>query len=132
MKKEVKWVFIIILLVIVGLGGVFRFRYYSGNIPDNYVAIFHGGVGERVFETYIYKTKNNQDNYGFKYINVTATTKYYGSSEWESKITSRGRVAWTSDVFKVAKENSAYSYVTVPNGDKVYTIEEFKRIFIKK
>ena len=45
------------------------------------------------------------------------------------KVTGRGKVSWTDDVFKVAKENNAYSFVRLPNDDKMYTIEEFMTMF---
>lgn len=98
-------------------------------IPDNYIAIFHGGSGETIYETYIYKIDNGQANYGFDYINVTKTTTTYGSSKWDTKITKRGSVSWTDNVFSVAGENNAYSYVTLPNIDKKYTIEEYQYMF---
>ena len=103
---------------------------YTDKIPDGYIAIFHGGVGEQTYETYIYKKDNGHDNSGFDYINVTSTTVSYGSSEWNSEITKRGSVQWTDDVFEVAKENGAYSYVTLPNSDKTYTIEQYMRMFL--
>ena len=102
----------------------------SQAIPDNYIAVFHGGVGERTYETYVYKDDNGQDNYGFTYINTTSTTKSYGSSEWKSVITKRGSFGWTDDAFAIAKENSAYSYVTIPDSDKTYSIDEFQEMFI--
>ena len=99
-------------------------------ISDNYIAVFHGGAGEIVYETYIYKIDNNQANYGFSYINVTRTTKSYGSDEWNTKITKKGEVSWTDDVFQVAEKNNAYSYVTLPGDNKTYTIEEFMPMFL--
>ena len=102
----------------------------SDEITDNYIAIFHGGSGEIIYETYVYKINNGQANYGFNYINVTKTTTSYGSSKWDTKITKRGSVDWTDNVFGVAEENNAYSYVTLPNSDKTYTIEEFQYMFL--
>lgn len=102
----------------------------SQMIPDNYIVVFHGGAGEKTYETYIYKDDNGQDNYGFTYINTTSTTKSYGSPEWETTITKRGPFNWTDEAFVIAKENGAYSYVTVPNSDKTYSVEEFQKSFI--
>ena len=99
-------------------------------IPDNYIAVFHGGSGEVTYETYIYKIDNGHDNYGFKYINVTSHTQKYGSSKWTHKITDRGEFDWTDDAFSIAKKNNAYSYVTEPNNDKIYSIEEYQSRFI--
>lgn len=99
-------------------------------IPDGYIAVFHGGVGEQTYETYIYKDDNDSPNYGFTYINTTSTTKSWGSSEWNTEITKRGSFTWTDGAFVVAEENGAYSYVTVPGSDQIYTIEEFQKIFL--
>lgn len=136
-NKKVFW--LIVILVI----GVFVFRCIlvainknskenknNGEIPDGYIAVFHGGSGEITYETYIYKMNNGHANSGFDYINVTNTTTYWGSSDWNAKITKRGSVQWTDNVFEVAKENNAYSYVTLPNSDKTYTIEEYMKMFL--
>lgn len=98
-------------------------------VPDGYVAVFHGGVGERTYETYIYKDDNGHNNQGFTYINTTSTTKSWGSSEWETVITKRGSFAWTYSAFDIAKENGAYSYVTVSDSNIIYSIEEFRKVF---
>ena len=100
------------------------------DVPDGYIAVFHGGVGERTYETYIYKDDNDNPNYGFTYINTRRTTKTWGSSEWRTVITERGSFDWTDEAFSIAKENSAYSYVTIPDSDQTYTIEEFQEKFL--
>ena len=100
------------------------------NFSDDYIAVFHGGYGEVVYETYIYDNNDGHNNYGFDYINVTKKTSSWGSNKWNMKITKRGTVEWTDNVFEVARDNGAYSYVTVPNSDKTYTIEQFKSMFI--
>lgn len=102
----------------------------DNNIPENYIAIFNGGAGEITYSTYIYKIDNGQANYGFKYINTTNTTVSWGSSEWNVRITGRGEVGWTDEVFKVAEDNFAYSYVQLPNDTKTYTIDEFMSMFL--
>ncbi len=89
-----------------------------------------GGSGEITYSTYIYKIDNGQANYGFKYINTTNTTASYGSSEWKVKITGKGEVSWTDDVFLVAKNNGAYQYVNLPNSDKIFSIEDFMVMFM--
>lgn len=101
----------------------------SAKIPNDYIAIFHGGSGEIVYETYIYKIANGKENQGFKFINVTKTTTSYGSSKWNTKVTKQGDINWTDDVFEVAKQNNAYSFVTLPNSDKIYKIEEYQKMF---
>ena len=135
MKKLIIVISVIVVLCLMGLGlyyflGRNSISISGNNIPDNYICVFHGGVGEVTYSTYIYKIDNGQANRGFSYINTTNTTKSYGSSEWNIKVTSRGKVEWTDNVFGVAKKNNAYSYVTVPNSDKTYTIEEYMSMFI--
>ena len=133
-EKRVKMCLIIgfVLLLISGLLLYFNYRSVdeSDKIPEDYIAVFHGGAGEVTYSTYIYKIDNDQANYGFKYINTTNTTKYWGSSDWNIKITKKGNIDWTDGVFTVAKENNAYSYVTVPGSNETYTIEEFQSMFI--
>ena len=131
-----KFILLIIILFISVFSAIIAFVYANkssiddNKIPDNYIAIFHGGSGEITFETYIYKKDNGHANSGFDYINVTNTTVSWGSSEWNTKITKRGSVQWTDDVFGVAKENNAYSYVTLPNSNNTYTVEEYMHMFI--
>ena len=136
MNKKILWIVIIPLICIIIISAIFILINNNNNnnnndkIPDGYIAVFHGGAGEIIYETYIYKKDNGHDNYGFDYINVTSTTESWGSSKWNSEITKSGSVDWTDDVFTVAKENSAYSYVTLPNSDKTYTVEQFMSMFL--
>ena len=102
----------------------------DNEIPDNYIAVFNGGAGEITYSTYIYKIDNGRDNYGFKYINTTNTTESYGSPNLIKKVTKKGEVSWSDEVFEVAEDNCAYSYVQLPNDNKTYTIEEFSEMFI--
>lgn len=104
--------------------------FYGDEIPEDYVAVFHGGSGELTYSTYIYKIDNGHANYGFEYINTTNTTKSWGSPEWEVKITDKGKFNWTDGAFTVAKKNNAYSYVKIPGDKKTYSIEEFQGMFI--
>ena len=94
------------------------------NVPGYYTLIINGTIVD------IYKIDNGHANYGFEYINTTNTTKSWGSTEWEAKVTDKGKISWTDGAFKVAKENNAYSYVEVPGDKNVYTIEEFQKMFI--
>lgn len=134
--KSKKIILLIIILIISIFAAIITYVYInksiadSNKIPDGYIAIFHGGSGEIIFETYIYKKDNGQANSEFDYINVTKTTVSWGSSKWNTKITKRGSVQWTDDVFEVAKENHAYSYVTLPNSNNKYTIEEYMNMFL--
>lgn len=137
MKDKIKYIIIglISVSVIVMILGIILIllntnNVYSDKIPDNYIAIFNGGSGEVTYQTYIYKIDNGQDNYGFKYINTTNTTKQWGSDEVNIKITGKGTVTWTDDVFMVAKKNNAYSFVITKDSKNTYTIEEFQGMFL--
>ena len=76
-NKKIKLIFLVLITVIVlGVLGIWLYLKCQNNsdIPNDYIAIFHGGVGEQTYETYIYKIDNGHANMGFKYINVTSTT----------------------------------------------------------
>lgn len=124
-------VLVLIVLIIVGIALILNKKDIDDNvIPNDYIAIFHGGLGEITYETYIYKIDNGKPNYGFKYINVTSTTEYWGSSNVIRKVTEKGEFDWTDGAFTTAEKNHAYSYVTVPNDSYSYSIEEFQNRFI--
>lgn len=132
-NKKIKLIFLVLISVIIfGILGVCLYLKYqnNNNVPNDYIAIFHGGVGEQIYKTYIYKVDNGHVNRGFKYINVTSTTESWGSSNWKLEINDKGEFDWTDGAFIVAKKHGAYSYVTLPNDDKIYTIEEFQNMFI--
>ena len=118
---------IIFVLIVIGVNIGLKVKDNS-NIPDNYIAVFNGGSGEVTYRTYIYKVDNGHANYGFDYINTTITTVSWDSSETKEKITGKGTVTWTDDVFPVAKNNNAYSYVTVKGKD--YDIDTFAKMFL--
>ena len=136
-NKKIFWVIVILIIsifvvscILVAINKKSKDDKNNDKISDGYIAIFHGGSGEITYETYIYKIDNGQSGYSFNYVNITQTTKFWGSSEWNTKITKKGSVQWTDNVFEVAKENNAYSYVTLPNSDKIYTIEEYMQMFL--
>lgn len=130
MKKTNKIVLMLtVIILIIGIVITISYNLFFQNyIPNNYIAVFHGGSGEQTYSTYIYKINNGHINSGFKYINTTNTD--LGNSKRDIKITSKGTVDWTDGVFIVAKNNNAYSYVKLPNDAKRYTIEEFQSMFI--
>lgn len=72
---------------------------------------------------------SGQKNYGFKYINTTNTTTYWGSFKWKINITDNDEAMYLDEVFNVAKKNNAYSYVRLPSDNKIYTIEEYMKMF---
>lgn len=98
---------------------------------DKLIAVFHGGVGEETYETYIYKIDNGHDNSGFAYKNTRSHTTSWGSGDWKSEVLKKGTVQWTDDIFNIAEKNHAYSYVTIPNESRTYTIEDFMAMFLK-
>ena len=124
---------LIILFSIVGYFVYISLRKANSNsdtLPSGYISIFHGDGENEQHETYIYKENNDHDNYGFYYINVTKTLKNKDKNEWIVKITDKGSVMWTDDVFPVAKKNNAYSYVTVGDTDNRLSIEDYMNIFL--
>ena len=121
---------LIVSYILVTINKKSRDNTDNDKVPDGYIAVFHGGSGEITYETYIYKINNKQANSGFNYVNVTRTTTHWGSSEWNTKIIKSGSVQWTDDVFEIARENNAYSCVTLPNSNKIYTIEEYMQTFL--
>lgn len=136
-SKKIK--IIVSILAIVAVFAIIGFCLYlkyknndikSNDIPNDYIAIFNGDSGELFYATYIYKIDNGRDNHGFKYINTTSTTASWGSKDWKTNITDKGEVTSIDDVLAVAKKNNAYSYVTLPNDDKIYSIDEFRTMFL--
>ncbi len=134
-KKTKRIVMIIMITITIIAGFLIAFKKKNNEIrndeiPDNYIAVFHGGSGEVTYSTYIYKIDNGHANYGFEYINTTNTTVSWGSSKIKTKITDRGKFDWTDGAFTVAKKNGAYEYVMLPNSNKRYTIDEFMPMFL--
>ena len=121
---------LIVSYILVTINKKSRNNTNNDKVPDGYIAVFYGGSGEITYETYIYKINNKQANSGFNYVNVTKTTTHWGSSERNTKITKSGSVQWTDDVFEIARENNAYSCVTLPNSNKIYTIEEYMQTLL--
>ena len=92
-------------------------------VPSDYMFYFVGEINKTKYMTYIYKIDNNQDNYGFKYVNTII-------NDDEEEIVGKGEVSWTDDVFIVAKKHGAYSYVQYRGLDNRYTIDEFQVRFL--
>ena len=130
MKNKKILVIIVVLIISALVVGFIVIKKNNNKIPDGYIAVFHGGVGEQTYETYIYKIDNGKENYGFKYINVTTTKSLVENGKSNYKIIKRGKFDWTEKAFNVARENNAYSYVTVPYSDRMFKIDEFAPMFI--
>lgn len=130
MKKKKYLKFIPPLIVVIIAIVILLQKKDYNTIPDDYICVFHGGSGEMTHETYIYKDDDGKDNYGFDYINTTSNTLSWGSSEWVTKVTKKGKAGWSDEVFKVARENGAYDYVEMKGRQEKFTIEEFQTMFI--
>ncbi len=94
----------------------------GGNVPDDYIAVLRGGVGEKTSETYVYETDK-----GYKYINVTSTTVSWGSPQWNHAVEKIGTVSSKEEVVEIAKRHGADSCVTYPGSFDPYPIEDFSR-----
>ncbi|MBR5421794.1 MAG: hypothetical protein IK115_11665 [Lachnospiraceae bacterium] len=93
----------------------------AGGLPeDGYIAILHGGVGERTYETYVYEYFQ-----GYKYINVESTTLSYGSTQWTHKVTRTGKLASRQEVLEQAEAHGAGSFVTFPEDTEAHPVEAF-------
>ena len=129
-KKTIELVIIIFVFAVVGTSIFFLKKDTKDiKIDNNYIAVFNGKSGENIYSTYIYKIDNNRANYGFKYINTISKTTSNESSKKTIKVIKEGNIGWTDEAFEVAKNNNAYSYVLLPNDNKMYSIEEFSKIF---
>ena len=111
-----------ILCILIGIGivvivGILIYNAVQATVPSGYKAVFVGEKDKVEYKTYIYKLENDEENYGFKYVDTT-----------DGKITKKGRAHWTEDVLKAARENNAQDYVL--EDDKKYTIDEYTERFM--
>ena len=98
-------------------------KYYnidSDYIEEGYVAVFHGGVGERTSETYVYKEDD-----GLRYVNVVSTTISWGSPIWEHKKKSKGSGKTKEEIMEIADKHGADSFVTFYDDTNPHDINEF-------
>ena len=91
-----------------------------GCVEEGCIAVFHGGVGEQTYETYVYK-----DDKGFSYVNVVSTTVSWGSPVCEQKKKSRGSGKSAEEIIKIAENHGADSFVTFPDDSNPHSINEF-------
>ena len=117
---------VVLLIIVLIIVTIFILNKAASNVTinDNYIAVFNGGSGELMVQTYVYL---NDDIY--EYINVTKVTESWESSKWIYKINSTGRFENKEDAFVISKKHGADSYVEIPNDDKQYSMEEFKKYF---
>ncbi len=99
---------------------VMQYVPFLAQIEDGYIAVLHGGVGERTYETYVY-----ENGKGYKFYNVISTTESWGSSKRNLQVRNYGTVDTKEDVFRRAKEHGADQFVTYPGDPTAYPVEEF-------
>ena len=92
----------------------------GGKVPDDYIAVIRGGVGERTVETYVYELDE-----GYKYINVTSTTVSWGSPQWDHEVNKIGTVSTKEEVLEKAKEHGADNFFTLPGEFDAHPLSEF-------
>lgn len=100
----------------------------DNTIPTDYIIVFKSESAETVHTTYIYEVVKKKKT-TYKYINTTSTTSTYDSISAIEEIDKNGTVKKKKKVFEIAKKHNAYSYVKYIKEDKIYTIDEFKKIF---
>lgn len=100
----------------------------DNTIPTDYIIVFKSESAETVHTTYIYEVVKKKKT-TYKYINTTSTTSTYDSISTTEEIDKNGTVKKKKKVFEIAKKHNAYSYVKYIKEDKIYTIDEFKKIF---
>ena len=100
--------------------------YDWNGIKSGYLAVFSGeDDAGTIHNTYVYKTDNGSENYGFDFTNTTLNPKTL-----QETIIKQGYVTWTDSVFTEAEKNGAYDYVKLPGDSTHYSIDEFREMFI--
>ena len=92
----------------------------GGSVPDDYIAVLRGGVGERTVETYVYEIDG-----GYKYINVTSTTVSWGAAQWNHVVDKTGTVSDREEVVEIARLHGADSFVTYPGSYDPHPVSDF-------
>ena len=134
MKKKyfIILITIVILISIIGMFFLISKNESSNEIPNDYIIVFKGENGQIVNTTYIYeKTEKKKKKIikTYKYINTISTYNGYDSSSWTEKVTKKGTLKKKNEIFKIAQENNANSYVKYLPENQIYTIEDFKNIW---
>ena len=134
MKKKyfIILITIVILISIIGMFFLISKNESSNEIPNDYIIIFKGENGQIVNTTYIYEKiekKKKKIIKTYKYINTTSTYNGYDSSSWTEEVTKKGTLKKKNEIFIIAQENNANSYVKYLPEDQIYTIEDFKNIW---
>ena len=98
-------------------------RLNESRIEDGWIAIIQNGAGERMLMTYVYKTDDGK----YKYVNVEATTKSWGSTKWNKVVKDEGTVDSREAVVDEAKKFKSDGSVIFPDdaSKTVHSINEF-------
>ena len=114
-------IFQTILALIAALGMLATPAADRNTIDEKYFAVLHGGVGERTYETYVYKTDK-----GYKYVNVTSTTVSWGSPQWKHEVNKRGTASTREQIAEIAAKHGATGYCTYfKDYQNTHSIQEF-------
>jgi len=116
--------FVIIMFTILVLT-ILIINYNNNRIPTNYIAVFSGNKGNKTYSTYMYKKDNNNDTYGYKFINTVSNK----NQEKNYTILLKGEVDWKDQILNIAKRNNAYESVKYQGRD--ITVDDFINTFIK-
>ena len=114
---------IVIVLIIISVF-LYQNRYNFVEIEDNYFAVISSGSGERIVNTYLYF-----ENGEYSYIKTVDMTKFWGSSEWETKIIDVGKFNNESGTIEtcLARGNSQHEKIfVVPFGQGRLAITNYK------
>ena len=129
MKKNYIYILISIIISISIICLIILYdRQTNNEIPNNYIAVFKGETADIVKTTYIYEKKKDKKT-TYKYINTIGKSTGYDSAEWNEEIIEKGNIKNKKNIFSVAEKNNAYSYVKYIKDKKIYSIEEFKKVF---
>ena len=135
MKKKILVIIIAVCFLIeCALISFIYIKYKNDNsIKPNYIVVFKGESSNVVHSTYIYEVKNKKGKVkSYKYINTISKYTGYGDYDYNETVIKKGKIKSKNKkkkIYKVAKKNNAYSYVKYIKDDKIYSIDEFKKVF---
>lgn len=128
MKKSIIIITIIVLLSTIGMVLFVTKTEEDNKIAVDYIAVFKGESGETVHTTYLYEKKKKK-KITYSYVSTVSSFNNFDSTNWNEKIVKKGKLKKKKDIFKKVEKNGSTSYVKYIKEDKIYTIEEFKKIW---
>ncbi len=129
-NKKLVIISIVVIGILIALGIFLLLKNNNSEdilVSKEYFVKFSGGVGEVTYHAYVYETDSETKKY--KYVLTTATTKSWGSSEWDEKTNKEGFAKNMEEVVDIAKEHGC-GYVIYH--DNNYSLEEFLKVFNEK